>query len=161
MLIAIGAALLAAAAWFRPRRGVQALLAGLAAMWLVWSLWAYPLLNDSSSAAGVMRRARQMAGANDEIGLVAWREAIKAAMFLTTDNATAQVKLLLGPERCVRIEPTGDDAAVEMDDYDAAFARLPAQAAADFAAHKEAVAPFFAQAAAPRERHYTTLPRED
>lgn len=74
MLIAIGAALLAAAAWFRPRRGVQALLAGLAAMWLVWSLWAYPLLNDSSSAAGIMRRARQMAGANDEIGLVAWRE---------------------------------------------------------------------------------------
>ena len=28
-------------------------------------------------------------------GLIAWREAIKAAMFLTTDNATAQAKLLL------------------------------------------------------------------
>lgn len=29
-------------------------------------------------------------------GVIAWREAIKAAMFLTTDNATAQAKLLLG-----------------------------------------------------------------
>ena len=53
---------------------MQALLAGLSAMWLVWSLWAYPLLNDSSSAAGVMRRARQMAGTDADIGLVAWRE---------------------------------------------------------------------------------------
>lgn len=94
-------------------------------------------------------------------GLVAWREAIKAAMFLTTDNATAQVKLLLGPERCLRIEPAGDDAAVEMDDYNDAFARLPALAAVDFSIHEAAIAPFFAQAASPRERHYTNLPREE
>ena len=89
-------------------------------------------------------------------GLVAWREAIKAAMFLTTDNATAQVKLLLGPERCLRIEPTGNDAAVEMDDYDNAFARLPALAAADYSIHEAAIAPFFAHAVLPRERHYTS-----
>jgi hypothetical protein len=88
-------------------------------------------------------------------GLVAWREAIKAAMFLTTDNATAQVKLLLGPERCLRIEPAGADAAIEMDDYDAAFARLPALAAADFTAFEAAIAPFYAQTVPPRERCYS------
>lgn len=74
MFVAIGAAFVVAAAWFRPRRGVHALLAGIAALWLVWSLWAYPLLNDSSSAAGVMRRARELAGPDTEIGLVAWKE---------------------------------------------------------------------------------------
>ena len=74
MVLAIGLALVAAAAWFRPRRGVHGLLAGLAALWTIWSLWAYPLLNDSSSSAGVMRRARELAGADTEIGLVAWKE---------------------------------------------------------------------------------------
>lgn len=74
MFIAIGAAFVLAAAWFRPRRGVHALLGGIAGLWLVWSLWAYPMLNDSSSAAGVMRRARELAGPDTEIGLVAWKE---------------------------------------------------------------------------------------
>ena len=59
---------------FRPHRGVHALLAGIAAFWFVWSFWAYPLLNDSSSSAGVMRRAREIAGADTQIGLVAWKE---------------------------------------------------------------------------------------
>jgi 4-amino-4-deoxy-L-arabinose transferase-like glycosyltransferase len=74
MVIAIGAAFVASALWFRPRRGVQALLAGITALWLIWSLWSYPLLNDSSSAAGIMRRTRELAGADTEIGLVAWKE---------------------------------------------------------------------------------------
>jgi hypothetical protein len=74
MIFVIGAAFLAAAAIFQPRRGLHALLAGIAAFWLVWSFWAYPLLNDSSSSAGVMRRAREMAGADSQIGLVAWKE---------------------------------------------------------------------------------------
>jgi patatin-like phospholipase/acyl hydrolase len=88
-------------------------------------------------------------------GLIAWREAIKAAMFLTTDNATAQVKLLLGPDRCLRLEPKGDDAAIEMDDYDAAFARLPALAAEDFARQREAIGHFFERSVLPRERHHS------
>jgi patatin-like phospholipase/acyl hydrolase len=88
-------------------------------------------------------------------GLIAWREAIKAAMFLTTDNATAQVKLLLGPDRCLRLEPKGDDTAIEMDDYDAAFARLPALAAEDFARQTEAIGHFFEQNVLPRERHHS------
>lgn len=76
-------------------------------------------------------------------GMLAWRQIIKAAMFLTTDNATAQTKLLLGPDRCLRIEPAGEDATVEMDDYDDAFSRLPALAARDFAAGAKAISRFF------------------
>lgn len=87
-------------------------------------------------------------------GMWAWKEVIKAAMFLTTDNATAQAKLLLGPDRCVRLEPAGDDAIAEMDDYDAAFARLPALAELDFEANREAIFRFFLTTAATRERHY-------
>lgn len=74
MVIVIGIAFVAAAAWFRPPRGIHALLAGVTALWLVWSFWSYPLLNDSSSARGVMRKARELAGPNTEIGLVAWKE---------------------------------------------------------------------------------------
>jgi len=61
MIIAIGAVFVAAAAWFRPRRGIHALLVGIGALWLIWSFWSYPLLNDSSSAKGVMKRARELA----------------------------------------------------------------------------------------------------
>jgi len=71
---ATGALFLLAAAAFRPARGVHALLAGITGLWLAWGLVASPLLNDSSSAAGVMRRARELAGADVEIGLVAWKE---------------------------------------------------------------------------------------
>jgi hypothetical protein len=88
-------------------------------------------------------------------GLVAWREAIKAAMFLTTDNATAQVKLLLGPDRCLRLEPSGADACIEMDDYDGAFARLPELASQDFESRREELARFFTGTITPRERHYS------
>ena len=84
-------------------------------------------------------------------GLIAWREAIKAAMFLTTDNATAQAKLLLGPKRCLRVEPQSDDAAIEMDDYDAACARLSVVAARDFNIHRDLIGRFFAEAVTPRE----------
>ena len=76
-------------------------------------------------------------------GLWAWREIIKAAMFLTTDNATAQVKLLLGPDRCLRIEPAVADSTIDLDDYDDAFARLPDRAAEHFEANHKEIAQFF------------------
>jgi patatin-like phospholipase/acyl hydrolase len=88
-------------------------------------------------------------------GLWAWKEIIKAAMFLTTDNATAQAKLLLGSDRCLRIEPKGDDATVEMDDYDDAFSRLPALAARDFEVSRGSIARFFEAPVLPREKHYS------
>lgn len=88
-------------------------------------------------------------------GLIAWKQVIEAAMFLTSDNATSQAKLLLGPDRCVRIEPTGNDAAVSMDDYDAAYAALPDCAARLFDQNREFLASFFGQVVSERERHYT------
>ncbi len=74
MLIAVGATFIVAAAWLRPRRGVHALLIGIGAMWLAWSLWAYPLLNDSSSAAGLMRKVGTLIGPDAQLGLVEWKE---------------------------------------------------------------------------------------
>jgi 4-amino-4-deoxy-L-arabinose transferase-like glycosyltransferase len=74
MVIVIGVAFIASALAFRPRQGVAALLAGATALWLVWSFWSYPLLNDSSSARGVMRHAREIAGPQAEIGLIGWKE---------------------------------------------------------------------------------------
>ena len=74
MGIAMGAVFLASAAVFQPRRGLQALLGGTAGFWILWGVWASPLLNDSNSAAGVMRRAGQIAGPNAQIGMVGWKE---------------------------------------------------------------------------------------
>ncbi|MGY0504789.1 ArnT family glycosyltransferase [Luteimonas sp. e5] len=74
MLAAIGAAGSMAALWLRPRRGVAALCAVLAALWLGWSLIAYPLLNDASSARGLMREVGQRIGPEGELALVAWKE---------------------------------------------------------------------------------------
>lgn len=72
-VLAVGAALLASALIFRPRRGVHASLVGLTALWLLWGFWACPVLNDSSSSAGVMRRADAIVG-RGEMGMVAWKE---------------------------------------------------------------------------------------
>lgn len=88
-------------------------------------------------------------------GLLAWREVIKAAMFLTSDNATAQAKLLLGPNNVLRIEPMGADAEVALDDYDRAFAELPNLAARHFDEQSEALRPFFLEKVEPREAHYS------
>jgi 4-amino-4-deoxy-L-arabinose transferase-like glycosyltransferase len=74
LLVALGAWTLGCALYFRERQGVHALLAGIVGMWLLWSFWAYPVLNDSSSAAGVMRKADALVGAGGELGLVAWKE---------------------------------------------------------------------------------------
>ncbi|MCY7305828.1 MAG: glycosyltransferase family 39 protein [Rhodoferax sp.] len=74
MMLCMGALFLVCAAVGRLRHGVQALLAGMASFWLVWGVWASVLLNDANSAAGVMRRAGQIAGPTAQIGMVAWKE---------------------------------------------------------------------------------------
>lgn len=74
MLLGMGAVFVLAALLARPRRGVHALLGGMAGFWILWGVWASPVLNDSNSALGVMRRAGQMAGPDAEIALVAWKE---------------------------------------------------------------------------------------
>lgn len=88
-------------------------------------------------------------------GLWAWREVIKAAMFLTTDNAISQATLLLGPDKCLRLEPGRAAATIEMDDYDTALSLLPGQAARVVADREADIAHYFENIVAPRERHYT------
>ncbi len=55
----------------RPFAGMIALLSGL---WVVFGLLLAPLLNDSSSARGLMTQVGQRIGPDAELGLVAWRE---------------------------------------------------------------------------------------
>ncbi len=74
VVIAVGAGFVAAAALLRLRGGVVALLAGSAWLWLLIGFVVQPVLNDSSSAAGLMRAARELAGPGVELGLVAWKE---------------------------------------------------------------------------------------
>jgi patatin-like phospholipase/acyl hydrolase len=124
---------------------------------LVDALTAYDITPDQVEIFSIGTGNAPFALSVDKVmsGLIAWREAIKAAMFLTTDNATAQAKLLLGPDSCLRLEPRGDDAMIEMDDYDSALTRLPALAAQDFARYRERIGDFFASIVASRERHYS------
>jgi 4-amino-4-deoxy-L-arabinose transferase-like glycosyltransferase len=72
--IGVGVLFVLAAAWFRPRRGVLALLVGLGAAWVGWSLSTYPLLNDNQSVRALMRSADATIGPDGELALVQWRE---------------------------------------------------------------------------------------
>jgi 4-amino-4-deoxy-L-arabinose transferase-like glycosyltransferase len=74
LLLAIGAWGLAALSWHRVRDGVRGLLWMLGGTWVLYGLVAHPLLNPSSSAAGVMSAAQQRIGAHGQLGLVAWKE---------------------------------------------------------------------------------------
>jgi 4-amino-4-deoxy-L-arabinose transferase-like glycosyltransferase len=70
----IGAVLLACALAFRPRRGVAALLAAMAAAWIIWPLATYPLLDGNQSARTLMVRADRIVGPQGQLALVLWRE---------------------------------------------------------------------------------------
>lgn len=76
MLLAIGAGGGAMLFAFRPRRGVAALLATLALLWVVVGLVGAPLLNDASSARGLMQRVASRLAPHDELALVAWKEQV-------------------------------------------------------------------------------------
>ncbi len=60
--------------WFGRRRPVIALVSTLAGLWVVVGLFVQPLLNDSSSARGLMQSVGQRIGPHAELGLVAWKE---------------------------------------------------------------------------------------
>ncbi len=59
---------------FGWRRVHAALASTLAGFWVAYGLLGYPLLNDSGSAAGLMRSVGQRLDAGAELGLVAWKE---------------------------------------------------------------------------------------
>jgi hypothetical protein len=73
-LAAIGGVQLALTASLRLRRAVWAVVGGMAALWLDWGLGIAPLLNESSSAAGLMATVRAQLAPGDQLGLVAWNE---------------------------------------------------------------------------------------
>ncbi|MGQ4660444.1 glycosyltransferase family 39 protein [Lysobacter sp. F6437] len=74
MVLGIGVFGLGALAWWRVRGAVAGLLFTLAGLWIGFGLIGYPLLNDASSARGLMQRTGALIGADAELGLVAWKE---------------------------------------------------------------------------------------
>ena len=74
MLLAMGGWSVAAMAWHRARNGVIGLLWMFGGIWVLYGMVAYPLLNPSSSARGVMDAAQRRIGPQGELGLVAWKE---------------------------------------------------------------------------------------
>jgi len=74
MCIVIGAAQGLLLIIFRLQRVHFAVAGGMLALWAVVGLWAYPLLNGSSSASELMANVRAHLAAQDEIALVDWKE---------------------------------------------------------------------------------------
>jgi len=72
--LAMGGAGIAGLLLFGPARRHLALVSMLAVVWVLYSLVGYPVLNDSSSARGLMRSVGTRIGADAELGLVAWKE---------------------------------------------------------------------------------------
>ena len=91
-------------------------------------------------------------------GLWAWREVIKGAMFLTTDNAHAQAALLLGPEKITRLEPTEEASGIDLDDWEAAVQILPAMAVSHFHDRIGELARFFQEKVSDRPKFYAENP---
>ena len=73
-VLAIGAWGTAALLWFGIKRPIHALAATLCGIWVLYGVLIAPVLNDSSSARGVMTRAAERIGPQGELGLVAWKE---------------------------------------------------------------------------------------
>ncbi|MEP6632871.1 MAG: glycosyltransferase family 39 protein, partial [Luteimonas sp.] len=74
LLIAVGAWGCAALLWHRTRRGVTGLLWMLGGLWVLFSVFGYPLINGSSSARTLMTEVGRRIGPDAELGLVAWKE---------------------------------------------------------------------------------------
>ncbi|MBB1087189.1 glycosyltransferase family 39 protein [Lysobacter sp. SG-8] len=74
LMLAIGVWFSAALLWFGPRRGAHGTVAGLAGLWVLYGVLAYPLMNPSSSAREVMEKTGRMIGPGTELGLVGWKE---------------------------------------------------------------------------------------
>jgi hypothetical protein len=89
-------------------------------------------------------------------GLLGWRDIISTAMYLTTDTALSQARLLLGFEKVTRIAPSEKGSAIELDDWSAAKELLPPEAEAELIEKSEQLKRFFVDKVQNRERHYST-----
>jgi len=76
MLLAMGAGGLGSLLWFGLRRPIAVLLSTLTFIWVLYGLVAYPLLNPSSSATGLMAEIDGRLAPDAQLGLVAWKEQI-------------------------------------------------------------------------------------
>lgn len=74
MCVVTGAAQWLMLTVFRLRRVQWAMAGGMLALWMVCGLWAFPLLNASSSSSELMGKVRSHLGPQDDIGLVGWTE---------------------------------------------------------------------------------------
>jgi 4-amino-4-deoxy-L-arabinose transferase-like glycosyltransferase len=74
MCVVIGASQLALLLVLRLRHAVWAVAGGMAVLWLAWGLWAYPLLNPTSSSSALMAEVRAHLGPHEQVGLVDWKE---------------------------------------------------------------------------------------
>jgi hypothetical protein len=72
--------------WCGRTRPIAAMLATLAGLWVCFGMAMAPLLNDSSSARGLMTEVGKRIGPQGELGLVAWRE----QNLLMADRAVAE-----------------------------------------------------------------------
>ncbi len=93
---------------------------------------------------------------NARRGLFSWREVIKAAMFLTTDNSHSQAALLLGPENILRLEPSEEAAHIELDDWYESVNLLPRMASNHFHERIEDINQFFLEKVSSREKFYAS-----
>ncbi|MFC7300609.1 ArnT family glycosyltransferase [Cognatiluteimonas weifangensis] len=74
LLLAMGGWGAGSLLWCGRRRAIAGLLSLLIGLWVLYGLVGYPLLNNSSSARGLMREAGAHIGPDAELGLVAWKE---------------------------------------------------------------------------------------
>jgi hypothetical protein len=61
-------------------------------------------------------------------GMWHWRDIITAAMRLQSQNALGQARLLIGPERIVRLDVPEEIPRIALDDWQGAVTHLPAAA---------------------------------
>ena len=73
-VLAMGSSGLVGLLWLGWRAAHKAWVLLLTVIWVLYGLLGYPLLNDSSSARGVMTRAGQLVGPDAELALVGWKE---------------------------------------------------------------------------------------
>lgn len=74
MLVAVGLLTLATLLLARRRAPLAAPAVLLGGLWLGWGFVVHPVLDDENSARAVMQAARERAGPEATLGLVAWRE---------------------------------------------------------------------------------------